>query len=188
MKLTINSEILKRKGLSFGDFLVMLLGYYGIEYDSTHDSLVERKLVEPDVFTKCSIVLSDNSKSLVSEVLIGSDEKVANCGIDFDRLAEMLQMLYPNGIKPGTTHEWRGKSSREIAQKLRLLVARYDFLFTEKEAMDAVKEYMGSFTPPYTDMQLLRNFILNTQKAFDGTLGMESMFMTIIENNREREQ
>ena len=50
--------------------------------------------------------------------------------------------------------------------------------------MQAVDEYVSSFKPPYTYMHTLQNFILYTKKE-NGKYEMESLFMTIIENNRE---
>ena len=55
------------------------------------------------------------------------------------------------------------------------------------KAVAAVEEYVKSFNKPYTYMQLLRNFLLNTKKDSNGKLEIESLFMTIIENNRENE-
>ena len=63
---------------------------------------------------------------------------------------------------------------------------KYNFPFTEEEAMTAIDEYVGSFKAPYTYMHTLRNFILYTKKE-NGKYEMESQFMTIIENNRENE-
>ena len=107
-----------------------------------------------------------------------SDIKVISSGLDFNTLAARLQGIYPSGIKSGTTYNWRG-SNEDIAQKLRTLIAKYNFFFTEEEAVKATKKYVDSFENK-EKMQLLKYFILKTKN--DGTI--DSMFMTIIENDR----
>ena len=186
MKLTINTDVLSKNNLTLGEFLLLLMGYYGVDYTNTFDTLVEKGLIEQNLFKSMSAILSNNSKNLIVKILMESDDKAINSGIDFDRLANALRECYPDGKKPGTTYEWRGKPE-EIAQKLRALVVKYDFQFTEEEAIDAVKEYVGTYKD-YKYMQLLRNFILNTRKDSDGRLEIESLFMTIIENNREENE
>lgn len=187
MKVTINSEVLRKNNLTFGEFLIMLMGYYGIDYDENHDILVNKNLVESNLFKKCSIVLSDNSKKLVLKILMESDDKAANSGIDFESIAAKLQLEYPDGIKAGTTYNWRGELD-EVAQKLRTLVVKYDFIFTEEEAISATKEYVSSFKSPYTYMQLLKYFILKTVKNSHGHTEINSEFMSIIENNRDKNE
>lgn len=184
MKITINTNILKKYDLSLEEFLVLLISMYGEEYMDSYDSLVDKGLVDRNLFKEFVPVLSDNTKSLVAKILMESDEKVVNCGLDIDALAIKLQEVYPDGIKPGKTYKWRGEAD-DIAQKLRILIAKYDFEFTEEEAIAATKEYVESFKAPYQFMHTLKNFLLFTSKDGQGGYEMESMFMTIIENNRD---
>lgn len=180
MKITIDTDVLQEEYLSLGDFLVLLMGYYDCDYGESLKELVDGGIVQPDLFHKTSMVLSDNTRDRIAYILTKSDEKVRSCGIDFDSLAAKLQNIYPAHKKPGTSYEWRGKTT-EIAQKLRTLVAWYDFQFTEEEALNATKEYVDSFDGDWAKMQLLKYFILRT----DGKNGnISSQFMTIIENNR----
>lgn len=186
MKITINTDVLKKYNLTLGEFLVMLLGHQDVDYEQCFNRLVEAKIIEPNLFSKMSVVLSDNSKDLVAKILVESDDKIVNSTIEnFDTLAYELQLLYPHGIKPGTTYSWRGTTS-EIAQKLRILIVKHNFNFTEMEAVNAVKEYVSSFND-YKYMQLLRNFILKTTDDGFGHKEIDSLFMTIIENNRKNE-
>lgn len=184
MKLTINTDILKKYDLSLGEFLVLLLGHYGGSYTDSYDSLVTKGLISKNLFKEFTPVLSNNSKNLIAKILMESDDKAIHSGIDFESLALSLQLLYPEGVKAGKTYEWRGKTE-EIAQKLRTLVVRYDFQFTEQEAIKATKEYVSSFTAPYQYMHTLKNFLLYTTKDSSGYYEMESIFMTIVENNRK---
>ena len=182
MKITINTEVLKKKELTLGEFLVMLMGFYEIPYESCYNRLVQAGLVEPNLFEKQSVVMSNNSKNLVAKILMESDDKAINSGIDFEKLADKLRDIYPNGNKPGTTYHWRA-TTEEIAQKLRTLVVKFNFTFTEQEAVNAVMEYVSSFKT-YKYMTILKNLILKTKSDKMGHKEIDSLFMTIIENNR----
>lgn len=186
MKITINTEVLKRYNLSLGQFLVLLTSYYNLDCQKINDELVNEGLAEKDLFKGFPPILSDNSKNLISKIIVECDDKIINSKIDFDKLATSLQECYPEGNKPGTTYNWKGVK-QEIAQKLMILISKYNFTFTEEEAIAAVKEYVGSFKD-YKFMSVLRNFILTSKKDELGHYEMESMFMTIIENNREQNE
>lgn len=182
MKVTIDTEVLKREHLTIGEFLVMLIGYYDVKYKDALDNLVKKEILYKNVYDKYDMVLSSNTKNLVAKLLLESNEKANSLNIDFDALAKKLQEIYPNGYKPGTTYSWRG-DTEAMAQRLRALVAKYDFTFTEEEAINATKEYVSSFKDP-KQMSLLGFFILKTTRNEDGEREPSSMFMTIIENNR----
>ena len=179
MKITIDTEILKKYDITLPEFLVLLTGYYNLDCEQIYGQLIDKELAERNLFKGFPPILSNNVKDLIAKILVESDPKAIQSGIDFEKLAEKLQSLYPEGNKPGTTYLWRGTTD-VIAQKLRALVVVYDFVFTEDEAIAATKEHLESPSP-----RLLRNFILTTKKDKDGRLDMSSIFMTIIENNRE---
>lgn len=184
MKITINTDILKKYKLSLGEFLLMLLGYYDIDIQECHNSIINKSVAEKNLFSKLGIILSNNSKNLIAKILMESDDRAINSNIDFERLAQKLMNIYPEGIKAGKTYSWRGTID-EVAQKLRTLVVVHNFSFTEEEAINATKEYVSSFTAPYQHMHTLKNFILYTTKSEEGHWEIESLFMTTIENNRE---
>jgi hypothetical protein len=186
MKITINTEVLKKQHLTMGEFLVMLIGYYDVKYKEVLDKLVEDGIVHPNVFVPYDMVLSNKTKNRVASILLESDEKATDCGIDFESLAEELQEIYPEGNKPGTTYSWRDETE-VIAQKLRTLVVKYDFTFTKEEAIQATKEYVSFFKDKDTkNMQLLKYLILKTRKS-EGGSDVDSMFMSLIEKDREYE-
>lgn len=178
MKITINTEVLQREGLSLGDFLVLLIGFYEANYKESLDKLVDKGVIQPNVFNRMSMVLSNNTKDYIAKLLTECDDKAIDSRIDFTSLAKKLQAIYPNGNKPGTSYSWIDNTDL-IAQKLRTLVVKYNFTFTEEEALAATKEYVSSFDNQ-EKMQLLKYFILKTKSNQE----IDSMFMTIIENNR----
>ena len=183
MKITIDSNVLKKYDLSVEQFIILLASYYNSDYTKIQKELEQKGLAERNLFNDFPPVISDNTKNLIAKIIIESDNRIQNCPIkDFDKLASTLQSYYPKGNKAGKTYSWRGDTDT-IAQKLKVLVVKYNFIFTEKEAIDAVKEYVTSFQPPYTFMHTLKNFLLYTKKE-NGEFEMESIFMSIIENNR----
>jgi hypothetical protein len=183
MNITINTKILQKHNLSLGEFLLMLLGYFEIDLDECHSTIIRKALAERNVMKNMGIILSNNNKDLVAQILLESNEKVINSDINFEDLAIKLMNCYPKGNKPGTTYPWRGTID-VIAHKLMTLVAVYDFTFTSEEAIQATKEYISSFKQPDSSMLLLRSFILSTKKTSDDK-DITSLFMTYIENNRE---
>lgn len=183
MKITIDTEVLHKEGMSLGEFLTLLIGYYDVSYKKSYDKLIEDAVVSPNLFAKDEMVLSDNARNLVTKILLESDDKVKDSKIDFTSLAEKLQEIFPQGCRTGTTYSWRDKTE-VIAQKLRALVVVHHFSFTEEEAIKATKEYVDSMSNDLERMMLLKYFILKTRKQDDGSVDIDSMFMTIIENNR----
>lgn len=179
MKITIDTEILQRSNLSLGEFLVMLFGYCSVKYKENFDKLIEKGIINKDLFDKDSMILSNNTKNFITSILLKSDNRIKESTIDFTELAKKLQDIFPQGCRSGTTYSWRDKTET-IAQKLRALVVIHHFSFTEEEALKATKEYVDSFSEDKEKMQLLKYFILKTHSD----RSIDSMFMTIIENNR----
>lgn len=181
MRITIDTNILSRNNISLGEFLVLLLGYNNCNFDECFGSLVDKKLADIDKYTMGSIVLSNNSKNLITRLLLECDERIKKSPIkDFYALAAQLRNIYPEGNKAGTTYQWRS-TVEDVAQKLMCLVVVHGFVFTEDEAVKATKEYVNSFKDDRSHMKLLNYFILRTRKEQQE---IESDFMTIIENNR----
>ena len=101
MKITVDLDVLQQEHIPIGYFLVLLMGYYGADYKESLGRLLDEGIVQQDLFSKDCIILSDNTKNLVAKILIESDGKVADCSIDFTKLAKELQSLYPSGVKAG---------------------------------------------------------------------------------------
>lgn len=181
MRITIDTDVLTRNNIDLGEFLVLLMGYNNYNFDDYFGSLVDNKLADIDKFTMGNIVLSNNSKNLVTRLLLECDEKIKKSPVkDFYALAAKLRNIYPEGNKAGTTYQWRS-TVEDVAQKLMCLVVVHGFVFTEDEAIKATKEYVNSFKSDRSHMKLLNYFILRTKKEQQE---IESDFMTIIENNR----
>lgn len=175
-KVSINKDVLEKNNLSMDEFLVLLLTYNKANIQEVKQSLVEKGLADFSVFDD-ELVISSTTKDLITSITIDSDVKVLSKDKEFKELADKLKELFPKGKKAGTTYMWRD-STAVIARKLKTLVVKYDYQFTEEQAIKATKAYVESFNGDYTYMQLLKYFILKSLP--DGEI--KSDFMSYIEN------
>lgn len=181
-KVSINKDVLEKNNLSMDEFLVLLLTYNKANIQEVKQSLVEKGLADFSVFDD-ELVISSATKDLITSITIDSDVKVLSKDKEFKELADKLKELFPKGKKAGTTYMWRD-STAVIARKLKTLVVKYDYQFTEEQAIKATKAYVESFNGDYTYMQLLKYFILKSLP--DGEI--KSDFMSYIENEGQEDE
>ena len=164
MNVTINSSVLQKYNLSIKEFLVLYLCFLETDIEKTINSLVEKRIADKNLYNNIDLILSDNTKELIATILVESDKAVVNNQEKFNQLAEKMRELYPAGKKPGTTYYWKD-SVPIIARKLETLVSKFNVNFTEEEVLNATKRYIDSFDGDYRYMQLLKYFILKTDKT-----------------------
>lgn len=181
-KVSINKDVLEKNNLSMNEFLVLLLTYNKANIQEVKQSLVEKGLADFSVYDD-ELVISSTTKDLITSITIDSDVKVISKDKEFKELADKLKELFPKGKKAGTTYMWRD-STAVIARKLKTLVVKYDYQFTEEQAIKATKAYVESFNGDYTYMQLLKYFILKSLP--DGEI--KSDFMSYIENEGQEDE
>lgn len=181
-KVSINKDVLEKNNLSMDEFLVLLLTYNKANIQEVKQSLVEKGLADFSVFDE-DLVISSTTKDLITSITIDSDVKVLSKDKEFKELADKLKELFPKGKKAGTTYMWRD-STAVIARKLKTLVVKYDYQFTEEQAIKATKAYVESFNGDYTYMQLLKYFILKSLP--DGEI--KSDFMSYIDNEGQEDE
>lgn len=181
-KVSINKDVLEKNNLSMDEFLVLLLTYNKANIQEVKQSLVEKGLADFSVYDD-ELVISSTTKDLITSITIDSDVKVISKDKEFKELADKLKELFPKGKKAGTTYMWRD-STAVIARKLKTLVVKYDYQFTEEQAIKATKAYVESFNGDYTYMQLLKYFILKSLP--DGEI--KSDFMSYIENEGQEDE
>lgn len=164
MNVTINSSVLQKYNLSIKEFLVLYLCFLETDIEKTINSLVEKRIADKNLYNNIDLILSDNTKELIATILVESDKAVVNNQEKFNQLAEKMRDLYPAGKKPGTTYYWKD-SVPIIARKLETLVSKFNVNFTEEEVLNATKRYIDSFNGDYRYMQLLKYFILKTDRT-----------------------
>lgn len=187
MKLSIDEKVLAKNNLTLNEYLFILFNARGGDVCECIASLVAKGWAEQDLFDDTKVVLSDNTKENIFNVLVDSDKLVENKQDDFDSLANKLREIFPKGNKAGTNYNWRG-STAEIARKLKNLVVKYGCRFTDEEAIEATKAYVASFNGDYKYMKLLKYFLLKTPRNNNGDVEIESDFMTYLENKGAAEE
>ena len=178
MKYTIDKKILEKYNLSIEEFLVLLINHIDGDYTQAKESLIARGIVHQHILMSDKVVLSDNSKDLVTAILVESDSKVVDKDEEYTALAEKLKEIYPKGRKPGTSYMWRDATG-VIARKLKTVCVQFDVQLSESKAVEATKAYVNSFNGDYTYMQLLKYFIL---KKDPKTGELRSDFLSYLEN------
>lgn len=186
MRLTIDSTVLDKYNITLEEFLLLFLNARTQNIKQHEETLIEKELADRNVVDG-GLILSDNTKELLSSIVIDSDSKVINKDEEFLELAEELRKLYPTGRKEGTTYMWRGTAA-EVAKKLKTLVVKYGYSFTKEQAVTATKEYIASFNGNYRYMKLLKYFILKATTDMDDNRCVDSMMMSYIENEGQTEQ
>lgn len=187
MKWSIDESVLAKNNLTLNEYLFLLFNARGGDVQECIASLVAKGWAEQDLFDETKVVLSDNAKEDIFNVLIDSDKLVENKQDNFNSLANKLREIFPKGNKAGTNYNWRG-STAEIARKLKNLVVRYGCRFTDEEAIEATKAYVASFNGDYKYMKLLKYFLLKTPRNNNGDVEIESDFMTYLENEGAAEE
>lgn len=186
MKITIDTDVLNKENISLGEFLILLMAFYGINYKEINEEVISKGLISNNLFKDGSNILSNNTRNFVSRLIVESSNEVKSSSIDFYSLAYKMQNLFPDGCKEGTSYPWKSDIN-DVAFKLMLLVYRFNFKFTEKEALDATEKYIKCFNESNKYMQLLKYFVLKTRKCKNKEEDFTSLFMTMIENNRNNE-
>ena len=185
MDFHINKETLAKSGISVDMAFYLASIYFDKPYTyDTFDLASKQGLITYNHLDRYNLPiqpkLTREGVELVESIFLNSEFK-GDKGIDTDRydeLADKLRELYPKGRKEGTSYLWRD-SHAKIANKLRTLVKKYNFKFTDEQAISATKRYIESFNGNYSYMQLLKYFILKKDKD---TGEENSQLMSYIEN------
>lgn len=181
MTITVNDKILEQYNLSVEEFLLLYICSKEYNLKELLDTIIAKGYADKDLYDNNRAVVSNTIKDIISTVIIDSDKAVIGKEEDYLRVAQKMRELFPQGRKEGTTYMWRD-SNAVIAKKLKTLVVKYNFKFTEEEALEATKKYIESFNGNYRFMQLLKYFIL---KSDPNTGDIKSDFMSLIENKED---
>jgi hypothetical protein len=183
MKIIIDEEVLKKYNLSTEEFMVLYLNYKNFDIEELNCSLINKNIAFKDITDTKKLVLSTNSKDLLSKIITNSNPKIKESSDRYKKLAEDLMAIFPEGKKAGTTYYWRG-SITVISERLKKLVAQKNVEFTDEQAINAARRYVQSFNGNYKYMSILMYFIYknkNSEKEFD------SQLLSYIENEAQND-
>lgn len=181
MRITVDPMILEKNNITLEEFLLLYLHFKDTDLEKCTQSLIDKGFVGKNLFEENKVVFSDNTKDLISTIIIESDKNVIDKDDEFFELAKEMRELYPQGRKEGTTYMWRSTTA-EIVKKLKTLVVKYKCSFTKEQVLKATKEYVNSFNGNYKRMRLLKYFILKSERDADDNINVISELMSIIEN------
>ena len=183
MRYTIDDAILSKYNLTEEEFIALVVSFRDLDIQRGNDNLIAKGIADRNIYDKTKIVLSNNTKNMIGSIIVDSDKETINREEEFLDVAQSLRELYPKGKKPGTTYMWKD-SNTIIAQKLKTLVVKFGYKFTKEQAIEATRRYIESFRGDYRYMQLLKYFILKTDRA---TGEIRSDFMSYIDNENQGE-
>ena len=185
MKLVIDDKACNKASISVSEAILLLIVVNGLNIETAKISLLKKGYITGigDInisgyrATKLGINAID---SVVTDSIETKEED------RYEILANKLRDLYPPGRKEGTNYMWKGTTA-EIARKLKTLVVKYHYNFTDEEAIKATEAYIKSFNGNYRLMRLLKYFILKAEKDEDGNTDIKSELMNYIENAGQEE-
>lgn len=185
----LDKNICEDNGLTIDELFLLLCIQNNLNLQKAKQSLLEKQFISPCILqgeeiTRITSKGSDKLKSIIVKSDNAYNKKEPS---RFTKLAEQLREIYPKGTKPGTNYLWRG-SNAEISSKLQTLSVKYNFTFTDEQAVRATQEYVNSFNGTYNYMQLLKYFILKTERDAAGNIEVKSEFMSRIENAGQEEE
>lgn len=182
MKLVIDESTCKKDNLSLGELLLLFSYYNDINLFEYKDILIKKGLITEygDELNYDNIRVTNKGATKLEDYIIDSNSNKEEHD-RFTALAEQLREIFPKGRKEGTTYMWRSTTA-EVAKKLKTLVIKYKFTFTDEQAIEATKAYVESFGGNYKLMRLLKYFILKAVRDEDGNIEVVSEFMNLIEN------
>lgn len=180
MKYVFEDSVINEFDITIEQAIGLFILYNKLDIDKLKEELQEKKLFgESTVTSKGLLVIH----KLRLDSKYGDDTNYDEQSLK--ELSEKLRKEFPEGKKEGTTQYWRG-SNIEIYKKLDTLIKKYNFKFTEQQAINAVRKYVDSFNGNYKYMQLLKYFILKNIVTPNGT-EIKSSFMEYIENENDNE-
>lgn len=185
MKLIIDDKACNKASISVSEAVLLLIVVNGLNIETAKTSLLKKGYIT-------GIGDINRSGYRATKLGINAIDSVVTDSIEtkeedrYETLANKLRELYPPGRKEGTNYMWKGTTA-EIARKLKTLVVKYHYNFTDEEAIKATETYIKSFNGNYRLMRLLKYFILKAEKDEDGNTDIKSELMNYIENAGQEE-
>lgn len=192
MKYIIDEDVIKSKGLTVDQFLLMFL----LDFNSSEAERVGA-LVNLNLAKKASLLdvtqrgvkynLTASGQLLLKECLDSSSKGFLNEDtlIRIGDLAEKLKALYPKGKKPGTNIYWaEGKAL--IIKRLKQFFKKYGASYTNEDIISATERYIQSFNGNYKFMKTLKYFIFKEEKGAGGDIESTSELLTYLDNSNEQ--
>lgn len=160
MEFILEPEILKKAGLSIGDFGLLIYCMSNPlprKFVTDNDNI--KKLWTYGFLDRQKRNFTLNTNKLL-RIIINMRESSSNKSIleRAKELAPKLMEVFPDGRKQGTNLHWKG-NRMEITNKLRKFLSAWGSDYTDEDIIEATTNYVKSFNGNYAYMRVLKYFI-----------------------------
>ena len=176
MKITIDTEVIERYGLSIVDFLTL----FSVRRCAVTDCSLQKSLnfLKDNGFILNDMIASEEGMNLIDEIIDKSSEEKER---DIEGLASKLQALWPAGNKDG---KYRWKSNKtDVIKRINKFFRDYGNKYSDEDILNAAKKYVHKFdvTGNRTYQKLLKYFIFKED-------GSGSLLADYLESMGEKEE
>ncbi len=164
-KLNLDKKLLEKNKLTISEYLTLLGIANRLIPKEHHEKLLKNRFIAENKHStgkEDEFYITNTGKRALENIIYDVSHK-GYTDDELRELAEKMQAIYPGGKKPGTNYYWRN-SSGELVRKLKEFFKKYGTSFTENQILNATKRYVESYSNNTTYMQLLKYFILKTNR------------------------
>lgn len=175
-------EVKDYKDVSLGELLLLISLSKEIDLNEAEKGLLLKGLITVKRNPDLSIAgwrITNKGTDIINNCIIESNIEEPK---EQSELPAILKELYPKGKKPGTNLYWTDGLIL-IQKRLNAFELKYG-KYSDEDIIDATKRYLASFNGYYTNMRLLKYFILKEDKK-NGLLESNSDLLNWIENKQE---
>lgn len=181
MEILIDDNYLEKRNITEEEFLVLYASCKNKDIRKVLKTLANKGYINDDIIPYNNIEITEKGDKLLEDLLLNNNTKVIHKDTDLTKLVMKMKDLYPKGKKPGTNYMWRC-STPELIKRIKVLITKYDFNYTDDQILEATRKYVKSFDGNYKTMRLLKYFIMKIEKDADGNAIVTSDLMSLLEN------
>ena len=185
MVISLNSEVIDRKGLTIDEVLFMIALLNKIDFKQAETRLKYKGFIgtalDPETHIPRGYFVTSKGNQVLNSIILDSDKQVGTSDViqRIDELVPKLQSIYPEG-KNFNGQYWRGNKT-DIKRKLQTFFKKYGNDYTDEQIINATQSYVSGFNSDYKFMRLLQYFIWK-EEIKDGTKVPISELANYIEN------
>lgn len=165
MKITLNDNVCKEKGIKLDEILLILLVNRKGNIDEAVKEALEKEIIVHNPSSEGNYLITQRWWDLCMSTILSADDDVPG-DTRLDKLVDKLMAIYPKGKKEGTTTYWRG-NRKDVKLKLQKFFKLYGNKYTDDQIINATKKYVESFNGNYSYMRILIYFIWKATKKID---------------------
>lgn len=192
MKVTINEKTCVKHKMTLAEFLLALSIRSVDNMEETLSNMINREII---VEKDGKYLVTQHWSDVIDEILCDSSSDTEKTDEELLSLAKRMAALFPQGKMKNrygqpTPYYYRCNSS-EIVKKLKKFFTTYGDV-SEEEILDATRRYVASFQGNYSNMRLIKYFILkdDVKPSEDGQGHVEQIsdLATFLENKGSEEE